>query len=72
MPRLPSLTSRDVIRALERGGFNFVRQKGSHRIFIKGSIGLTVPVHSKDMRKATLRHIIQQSRLSVEEFLRLI
>lgn len=30
MVRLPALTGREVIRALERAGFEVVRQKGSH------------------------------------------
>lgn len=33
MPKLPSLKSKQVIRALERAGFIFVRQKGSHKIY---------------------------------------
>jgi predicted RNA binding protein YcfA (HicA-like mRNA interferase family) len=53
---------------LERAGFSFVRQKGSHRIYVKGDIGVTLPWHSKDMRLGTLRHIIKQSGLTVEEF----
>jgi predicted RNA binding protein YcfA (HicA-like mRNA interferase family) len=53
---------------LERAGFSFVRQKGSHRIYVKGDVGVTLPWHSKDMRIGTLRHIIKQSGLTVEEF----
>lgn len=72
MPKLTTVKPREAARALERAGFSFVRQKGSHRIYVKGDIGVTVPWHSKDMRIGTLRHIIKQSGLSVEEFQRLL
>lgn len=72
MPKLPVLTSREVIKALEKAGFLFERQKGSHRIYIKGSIGVTVPYHNKDLKPKTLQHIIKQSGLELEEFLKFI
>jgi predicted RNA binding protein YcfA (HicA-like mRNA interferase family) len=71
-PKLPSLKSREVIKVLEKLGFVFVRQKGSHRIYVKGSIGITIPYHTKDLKKGTLKAIIKQTGLSVEEFLKLL
>ena len=71
MPKLPALSSSQVAKILERANFEFVRQKGSHRIFVKGNIGVTVPMHNKDLRKGTLHKIITQSGLTVEEFLEL-
>jgi len=70
MPKLPNLTPRKVIKILEKKGFIFVRQKGSHRIYVKGSTAVTIPYHAKDLRKGTLRSIIKQSGLSVEDFLK--
>lgn len=72
MPRLPALTPAKVIRALERAGFLFIRQHGSHRIYVKGTTGITIPFHRKDLHKGTLRHIIKQSGLALEEFLSLL
>ena len=72
MPKLPVLTAKEVIRALEKAGFSFVRQKGSHRIFVKASVGVTVPYHSGDLRKNTLHQIIQQAGLTPEKFLELL
>jgi len=72
VPKLTAVKPREAARALERAGFSFVRQKGSHRIYVKGDIGVTLPWHSKDMRLGTLRHIIKQSGLTVEEFQRLL
>jgi predicted RNA binding protein YcfA (HicA-like mRNA interferase family) len=71
MPKLPVLKSKEVIKTLERAGFCFTRQKGSHRIYIKNNIGITIPCHNKKLKKGTLRHIIKQSGLTVEEFLKL-
>ena len=72
MPKLPALKPRQVTRILEKAGFSFERQKGSHKIYIKREIGITVPIHNKDLRKGTLRNIIRQSGLTLEEFLDLI
>ncbi len=48
MPRLPRISSRDAIRALERLGFEPVRQTGSHVVMKKetpdGVVGCVVPV----------------------------
>ncbi|MEK7620715.1 MAG: type II toxin-antitoxin system HicA family toxin [Patescibacteria group bacterium] len=64
--------SLDVIRVLERSGFLFVSQRGSHRKYRKGSVTLVVPFHNDDMRPGTLHHIIQQSGLTIEEFIQLL
>ncbi len=69
MPKLPVLKSRETIRVLERAGFKFKRQKGSHRIYTKGNIGVTVPYHNKDLKLKTLKHIIKQSGLEPRQFL---
>ncbi len=69
MPKLPVLKSREAIQALERAGFKFERQKGSHRIYTKGNIGVTVPYHNKDLKLKTLKHIIKQSGFETQQFL---
>lgn len=70
MPKLPAFNAKEVIRALEKAGFSFARQKGSHRIYVKDKIGVTVPYHSRDLRKATLHKIIKQAGLTPEEFVK--
>ena len=72
MPKLPALKPGEVIKALEKAGFSFIRQKGSHRIYVKGHTGVTLPYHARDLKKGTLRHIIKQSGLTVKEFLDLL
>jgi predicted RNA binding protein YcfA (HicA-like mRNA interferase family) len=60
---------------LERAGWRFVRQKGSHIRLSKFTEGrlrkLTIPAH-RPVRRSTLAKIIKQANLTVEEFLRLL
>ena len=72
MTKLPGLRPREVAAALQKAGFRFVRQRGGHRIYVKGSLGITIPWHTRDLRKGTLRQIIRQSGMTVDEFLELI
>ncbi|MGH8337335.1 MAG: type II toxin-antitoxin system HicA family toxin [Gammaproteobacteria bacterium] len=73
MTRLPSLGSTDVIRALQRGGFEVVRSSGSHHRLVHHTDparATTVPVHKgRDLSRSLLHAIIKQSGLTVEEFL---
>ena len=72
MTKLPVLKPKEVIRVLEKAGFVFERQKGSHRIYVKGTHGVTVPYHNKDLKPKTLKHIIKQSVLELKDFLELL
>lgn len=69
MSRLPALKSSDVIKALQRAGFTEYRQRGSHKIFKKDSLRVTVPVYLRDLKRRTLHSIIEQSGLTVDEFM---
>jgi len=75
LPKLPVLNGREVRRALERGGFVFDRQGGSHMILYHPDTKITVsvPLHGgRDMAPGTLHTIIGQAGLTVEEFRRLL
>lgn len=72
MPKLLSLKPKQVTHAFQQAGFVFVRQKGSHQIYTKGSKAVTIPYHNKDLKKGTLKHIIKQAGFEVEEFLKLL
>lgn len=73
MSNLPSLKPIDVIRKLRRNGFIFDRNaKGSHEIWYNPQTHrrTVVPNHpGKDVAKGTLRTIISQAGLSVDEFI---
>lgn len=75
MPKLPSVSGERVVRALKRGGFVQLRQKGSHVSLEKRAGEKTwktvVPMHS-ELAKGTLSDIIKQSGLTLEEFLQLL
>ncbi len=75
MPKVPSISYLKVIKALQRTGFNVVRQKGSHIRLQKRVkeevIKITVPAH-KPIKRSTLSHIIKSAGLTAEEFLELL
>lgn len=68
MPRLPRVSGRDAIRALERFGFVVTRQRGSHVVLRRGSVGCVVPDH-RELKTGTLAGLLKQAGVSVEEFL---
>jgi predicted RNA binding protein YcfA (HicA-like mRNA interferase family) len=73
--RLPALKAREVVGALQRAGFVVSRTSGSHCRLIHSTDParkVTVPVHSADLKRGTLRGIIAQAGLSVVEFLDLL
>ncbi|OGF82655.1 hypothetical protein A2924_00625 [Candidatus Giovannonibacteria bacterium RIFCSPLOWO2_01_FULL_44_16] len=68
MPKIPVVKPKEVIRALEKAGFYFVRQKGSHKLYKKDRFRVTVPYHNKDLVRKTIKHIIYQSGMTIKEF----
>jgi predicted RNA binding protein YcfA (HicA-like mRNA interferase family) len=73
--RLPSVKSKDVVRALERAGFVVSRTSGSHCRLIHATEParkVTVPIHGGDLKRGTLRGIIRQAGLTVSEFIGLL
>jgi len=67
---LPKVTAANAIRVLERAGFSFARQSGSHKIY-KNKEGkrATVPYHvSKILHPKVLKSILRDSNLTIEEF----
>ena len=72
MRKLQRVSGETAISTLEKLGFKRVRQRGSHVILKKqvseGEIGCVVPLH-KELAVGTLRGILKQARLSVDEFM---
>ncbi len=74
MGRLGGYRYREIIRILKLFGFGFHRQAaGSYEIWYNPSTNryTTVPNHSGDMPEGTLRAIIKQADISVEEFIKM-
>jgi predicted RNA binding protein YcfA (HicA-like mRNA interferase family) len=72
--KLPTDLSGSRVRAaLERAGFTFVRQKGSHMILRRSnpSAWVVVPDH-RQVKPGTLRGIIGDAGLTVDEFVALL
>ncbi|MCE5240296.1 type II toxin-antitoxin system HicA family toxin [bacterium] len=72
MARLQRLSAREAIGALERLGFVAVRQRGSHLVMKRstpeGTTGCVVPLHD-ELAIGTLRGVLRQGNVSVEDFL---
>jgi predicted RNA binding protein YcfA (HicA-like mRNA interferase family) len=66
---LPVMSGRDVVRVFESLGWEAVRQSGSHIIMTKDEelVTLSVPDH-REVAKGTLRSLIRNAGLTVEEF----
>ncbi len=71
MPPLPVLSGDDFVRAIARLGYSLDHMTGSHMI-LRNPSGrrLSVPRH-KELDRGTLRALIRQAGLTVEEFLSL-
>ena len=75
MSRLGSYTGEQVVRAFQRAGWKITRQRSSHVILEKegDEATLSVPVHKgKNVKRGTLRNLIKDARMSVDEFLEYI
>ena len=72
MPKLRRVSGEEVVQRLKKLGFQRVRQHGSHVVLKKhtdkGVIGCVVPLH-RELAIGTLRGILKQTRLTVEEFI---
>jgi len=75
MPKLPILSGKDMIKVLERIGFTHIRTRGSHAILKKqttqGSKTIPVPLH-KEIAKGTLKSIMNQADLTLEDLMKLL
>ena len=74
MARLPVVSGRDLVRALEKTGYVLDRQKGSHMILRQTEAPfrrVTVPDH-KELAKGTLRSILRHVGLTTDELVKLL
>jgi predicted RNA binding protein YcfA (HicA-like mRNA interferase family) len=73
MSKLPVVSGQECVRIMGEAGFYVKRRHGSHIILRRDDpfCQVTVPDH-KELDRGTLRSIIKQAGLSVEEFVNLI
>ncbi|QPM68191.1 type II toxin-antitoxin system HicA family toxin [Atribacter laminatus] len=73
-PKLPVISGRDCVKALEKIGYKVVRQRGSH-LRLKDTNGkllpVTVPDH-KELRPGLVKKILNDANLTVEELIKLL
>jgi predicted RNA binding protein YcfA (HicA-like mRNA interferase family) len=70
--KLPVVSGSEAVRAFRRVGYEFDEQHGSHMILRHAGTPhrrLSVPDH-KELAKGTLRTLIREAGLTVEEFAR--
>jgi len=68
MPKLPRVSGAEAVRALQRLGFEKVRQSGSHVIMRRESKGCVVPLHN-EIKVGTLAGVLRQADVSPDEFM---
>lgn len=70
---LPAISGKELVRILLKRGWQEVRQRGSHIIVQKvgESRGVSIPNH-RELSKGTLRSLLKQAGISVEDFRKLV
>lgn len=73
MSKLPVVSGNDCVKALEKAGFYFKRQEGSHIVLRRDDpfSQVVVPNH-KELDRGTLRTIMRQAGMSIDEFTKLL
>jgi predicted RNA binding protein YcfA (HicA-like mRNA interferase family) len=73
MPKLPVISGSEAVKVFQRAGWRVDRQRGSHVVLLKvGHIAsLSVPQH-KELAPGTLRSLLRDAEITVEEFVRLV
>jgi predicted RNA binding protein YcfA (HicA-like mRNA interferase family) len=70
MAKLPVMSGREVVKTFESLGWMVDRQSSSHIVLVKSGekAALSVPDH-REVRKGTLRSLIRNANLTLDEFL---
>ena len=73
MSKLPVVSGAECVKALEKVGYIVYRQRGSHITVVRQTppAQTTIPNH-KELDRGTLRAIIRQAGLTVDEFVALL
>ena len=60
-------TPRKIIALIQKRGFVFTRQRGSHAVYVRehGRATIVVPMHARDISKGTLGRILKVAGLTV-------
>lgn len=69
--KYPVLPPKDIIKVLEKLGFSYISQKGSHIKYSNGKYTVIIPKHS-EVAKGTLKSILNMAHIELDEFLNLL
>ena len=70
MPRLPGINHLHAVRALQKAGFEIIRQ-GKHIVMSDGIQTLTIPRHNP-VNSFTMGYIARQAGLTPDQFRKLL
>lgn len=68
MVKLPRVSGAEAVRTLQDLGFVVTRQRGSHIVMRRGSVGCVVPDH-RELKTGTLVGVLKQAGVTPEEFI---
>ena len=69
MAKLPRVTGQQMVRFLQREGFQLLRVRGSHHFLSKEPLRTSVPVHgNRELKVGTMRGILRDIQISPSEF----
>jgi len=61
-------SSTQIIKALQKEGFVFISQKGSHVKYRKENLTVIIPAGRKEIPFGTFRSILRQANFDIEDF----
>ncbi len=70
MARLANISGKQAVKIFQKAGWNLVGQVGSHAVLTRNGYkaNLSVPQH-KELSVGTLRSLIRNAEMTVDEFL---
>lgn len=69
--KYPILKPQIIISFLEKFGFNFIKQKGSHMKYSNGNRIVIIPNHN-EIARGTLKSILSQADINLEDFIKFL
>lgn len=70
---MASFKPKEVVSILQKLGFVKKRQAGSHLVMFHpaSKVVISIPIHTKDVRRGLMKDIIKQANSTEREFLKL-
>jgi len=73
MGKLSNISGKEAVKAFQKAGWQSIGQVGSHLVMVKLGVrvNLSIPQH-KELSVGTLRALIRNASMTVDEFLQLL